>query len=299
VTRRGWLLFLSLSVIWGLPYLFIKVAVEELSPVVVVFGRTALGAVVLLPIAAARGALRPLRPYLPWVTVFALVEMAGPFVLIGWAETRISSSVAALLVAGVPLVTTTIATFTGIELSFTRRRALGLAVGLGGVVALVGLDLRGGQLLAVAAMALAVIGYSTAPLVAAVQLAKAPNLGIAAVSLAITAVVYAPFALVTWPSASVSVDAWASVGVLGLVCSALAFVVFFACIDEIGPTRTAVNTYLNPAVAIILGVIVLSEPLTTGMLLGFPLVIIGSYLATRSGRPRLPEAASLESVARR
>ena len=153
MSRRGWVLFLALSVIWGLPYLFIKIAVVDLSPSVVVWGRVALAALLLLPVAAYRGMLPALRPYVGWIVVFAAVEIAVPFWMLGWAETRISSSLAALLVAGVPIVAAVMATLLGLDDRLTGMRVVGLLIGVAGVGFLVGLDVRGAQWLAVAALA--------------------------------------------------------------------------------------------------------------------------------------------------
>lgn len=283
MTKRGWVLFLSLSVMWGLPYFFIKVAVEDLSAPMIVFTRCALGAALLIPVAAARGALRPLRPHLRWIVVFAVIEMAIPFLMISWAEVQLTSSLAALIVAGVPLATAVLSRALGLDHGFTGWRVIGLFVGLAGVAALVGLDVSGGQWIAVGAMVVAVLGYSLGPIIASVKLAAAPNVGVVAVAFTVVAALMAPFAWLQRPIEPVSASAWWSVALLGLVCSAMAFLVFFAAIDEIGPARTTVNTYLNPAVATVLGVALLAEPVTLGILIGFPLVILGSVLATRRG----------------
>lgn len=283
MTKRGWALFLSLSVMWGLPYFFIKVAVEDLSAPMIVFTRCALGAALLIPVAAARGALRPLRPHLRWIVVFAVIEMAIPFLMISWAEVQLTSSLAALIVAGVPLATAVLSRALGLDHGFTGWRVIGLFVGLAGVAALVGLDVSGGQWIAVGAMVVAVLGYSLGPIIASVKLAAAPNVGVVAVAFTVVAALMAPFAWLQRPIEPVSASAWWSVALLGLVCSAMAFLVFFAAIDEIGPARTTVNTYLNPAVATVLGVALLAEPVTLGILIGFPLVILGSVLATRRG----------------
>ncbi len=283
VSRRGWVLFLSLSVIWGIPYLFLKIAVTELHPTVVVFGRTTLAAVVLLPVAASRGALRPVLRVWPWVLAFAVVEIAAPFVALGYAELRLTSSLTALLIAMVPLMALVFSRLLGLEHRIEARRVLGLVIGLAGVAALAGLDLGTGDLPSVLAASVAVVGYALGPILASTRLAGVPGLGVGAAAVTVNAVGYAPAAWATWPSQPVSPQAWASVAVLGLVCSALAFVVFFALVAEVGPARTTVITYLNPAVAVTAGVAVLDEPLTLGILVGFPLVIAGSVLATSSG----------------
>jgi drug/metabolite transporter (DMT)-like permease len=304
VTRRGWLLFVALSTIWGMPYLFIKIAVADLSPAVVVFGRTLIAAVLLLPLAARRGALRPLLPYWRWVLLFAVVEIAVPFGMLGIAETRLSSSLTALLIAAVPLLGALLARLLRLHDRIDRRRLAGLLVGIAGVAGLVGIDVRGGDGFAVGAVALAAVGYATGPIIASTRLQTLSGLGISAAALALNAVGYAPIAWLTRPtggplpgrasaSGSVSASAWWAVVVLGVVCSALAFVVFFALVAEVGPTRTTVITYVNPAVAVLLGVAVLSEPVTLGMVVGFPLVIAGSWLATR----RAPHAPAGPAVA--
>lgn len=264
VSRRGWLLFLTLSAVWGIPYLFIRVAVADLSPAFVVFGRTALAAAVLLPLALHRGALRPLRPVWRWVVAFAVIEIALPFLALGYAEVRLTSSLTALLIAAVPLV----------ALGFGR---------------LAGLDLGAGDVPAVLAASVAVVGYAAGPLIAATRLAGMPGLGLSAAAVGLNAVGYAPVAWLTRPRQPVPVQAWTAVAVLGLVCSALAFVVFFALVAEVGPARTTVITYVNPAVAVAAGVAVLGEPLTVGILIGFPLIVAGSVLAT--SRSREPVAA--------
>ncbi len=281
MSRRGWLLFLALSVIWGLPYLFIKVAVAELDPTVVVWGRVALAAILLLPLAAYRGMLPRLRDVWVWVVIFAAVEIAVPFWTLSWAETRLSSSLAALLVAGVPIVSAILARLLGLDDRMTGMRVVGLAVGIVGVACLVGLDVRGAQWLAVAAVGVTVVGYALGPIIIATRLAGAPDMAVIAAALALNAVWYTPLAWIARPTAPVTGNAWAAVAVLGIVCTALAFIIFFALVTEVGPTRMTVITYLNPAVALLLGVVVLGEPVTTGLLVGFPLVLLGSWLATR------------------
>ncbi len=281
MSRRGWVLFVAMSLIWGVPYLLIKVAVESVSPPVVVFVRVALAAAVLLPLALWRGMLGPLRPYWRWVLVFSFVEIAIPFGALTFAETRLTSSLTALLIAAVPIVGAVIAHVLHLDDRLTRGRLLGLLLGIVGVAALVGLDVTGSQLIGVAALCLTVIGYAFGPMIIATKLADAPAPAVIAVAMSINAVVYAPVAVATWPTAPVPAKAWWSLVVLGLLCTAIAFLVFFALVAEAGPTRTTVITYVNPAVAVLLGVAILDEPVTLGIILGFPLILAGSYLATR------------------
>jgi drug/metabolite transporter (DMT)-like permease len=285
VSRRGWILFASLGLIWGIPYLLIKVGVEYLSTPMVVFCRLASGAAILLPIALARGQLGSLRGHWKWVVAFALVEMTFTWWALTWAEERISSSLAGLFIATVPLVTALIARRLGLDDRLTGTRLIGMLIGFIGVGALVGLDVEGGDLLSVAALIITVIGYSVGPIIVDKRLQDVPSLPVIAMSLTINAVIYAPFAWATRPTAPVPTIAWLAVVLLGALCTAAAFLIFFALIAEVGPSRTTLITYVNPAVAVILGIVILNEPFTLGIAIGFPLVLIGSYLATRRSNP--------------
>jgi len=282
VSRRGWALFVALSLIWGMPYLLIKIAVDSVSPPVVVFVRVALAAAVLLPLAAARGTLRPLARVWRWVVAFAVAEIAIPFAALTFAETRLTSSLTALLIAAVPIVAAVVAHLLHLDDRVTPVRLAGLLIGILGVAALVGLDVRGSELVGVAALSLTVLGYAAGPMIVATKLSDVPSVAVIAVAMSINVVLYAPVAWLTWPTDQVPASAWWSLVVLGLVCTALAFLVLFALIAEAGPTRTTVITYINPAVAVLLGVAILGEPVTLGIVIGFPLVLVGSFLATRS-----------------
>ncbi len=289
MTRRGWLLFATMGLIWGIPYLLIKVAVGGLHPAMLVFLRTGLAAVLLVPIAASRGQLRPLLPYWRPLLAFAAVEVAIPWLLLNTAETRLSSSLSGLLIAGVPLVGALLAWATGGE-RLGPVRILGLLVGLAGVAALVGLDLHvddAGALLQVAGVA---VGYALGPWILARYLAGQPGLGVIAAGLGVTALVYLPYALTHMSARPPGRSVLGAVLVLAAVCTALAFVLFFALIAEVGPVRATVITYVNPAVAVTLGVLVLHEPFTVGIAVGFALVLTGSVLATRKSRERAAPA---------
>jgi drug/metabolite transporter (DMT)-like permease len=276
-----------MAVVWGIPYLLIKVAVDELHPAVVVALRCALGSLLLLPVALARGGFEGLRGQWRWIALFALVEITAPFLLLSFAEIRLSSSLTGLLVAMVPLLAAVAARLVGLD-RIDARRAVGLLVGLAGVALLVGVDVRGGDLLAVLAVVGAAIGYSAGPIILATRLREVPSLPLTTVALALAAVVVAPWAVVERPAevAAIGGTAWLSVVALGVVCSAIALLVFFALIAEVGPARAAVITYLNPVVALALGAALLGEAVTLGMIVGFPLVIAGSWLATSSRSPR-------------
>jgi drug/metabolite transporter (DMT)-like permease len=286
MTRRAAVLFLALGVAWGIPYLLIKVAVDELSPAQLVLGRTAVAALVLVPIALTKGALRPLVPYWRWILVFATVEIAVPWVFLGSAETELPSSTTALLIAAVPLAGVAIAALTGRAERLTGPAWVGMALGIVGVAALVGLDVGGSDLGAVAKVGVVVVGYALGPAILARPLDGLPGVGIMASSLTITALAYVPVVLLTdglpggLPSAKVT---W-SVITLGLICTAAAFMLLFALVNAVGPVRATTITYLNPAVAVIAGALVLDEPVTVWTLVGFVLVVTGSYLVNRGGR---------------
>jgi drug/metabolite transporter (DMT)-like permease len=285
LSRRGALLFAAMSVIWGIPYLLIKVAVVEVGPVVLVFLRLAIGAVVLLPFALRSQVLLPALRHWRVVAGYMLVELAVPWLLLSDAELRVSSSLAGLMIAAVPLIGATIAWFTQRE-RLGRDRLVGLLIGLGGVGALLGLDLAGGaDLRAMVELLLVAACYAVGPAIVTRYLADAPALGVNALALSMAALVYLPFAVPRWPDRMPEPKVVAAIAVLGLVCTALAFLGFFALIAEIGPARATVFTYVNPAVAVTLGVALLDEPLTTGILVGFPLVLLGSILATQRTRP--------------
>ena len=284
MSRRGWTLFLALSLIWGVPYLLIRVAVQDLDPVVVAGLRTLIGVAVLLPIALWRRALAPVFRRWKVLLAYTLVEITFPWWLLGMAETRLNSSTAGLMLAVVPLIAAVIVTVLGQDRLDTRR-VIGLLIGFTGVAALVGLDIHVEDLKSVGFILLTALGYAIGPIIISRSLSDLPPLGVVAGSLIVASVIYLPFVVWQFPIGTpVSAEAiWSVVG-LGVLCTAVAFLVFFALIAEAGPARATVITYINPAVAILLGVLVLSEPFTVGTAIGFPLVIIGSILGTARTR---------------
>src|SRR5919202_1159704 len=267
MSRRGALLFAAMCVIWGIPYLMIRVAVRELAPVTLVFLRTGLAALLLVPLAARRDELRPLLSRWRPLLAYTAIEVALPWVLLSRAETKLTSSLTGLLIAAVPLVGALIVSLSGERERLGGRRWGGLLVGLCGVA----------------------VCYAVGPIILSRQLAAAPPLGVVAASLALTAVAYAPLAATNWPGYMPSAHVVESVVGLAVVCSAAAFLLFFALIAEVGPVRATVITYVNPAVAAVVGVFLLDERLTTGMLLGFALVLAGSVLATGRAPEAVPE----------
>ena len=285
-------MFGLMSLIWGIPYMFIRIAVAEISPATLVFARTGIAALVLLPIALLRFDLRPVLERWRWVVAFAVVEVGVPWVLLGNAEQHVTSSLAGLLVAGVPLVGTVVAASTGSRDHLGRRGLLGLMIGLVGVAAVVGSNVGASDPAAFLEMALVVVGYAIGPAILARRLGGLPSVVVMALSLSLCALVYAPIAAAQRPAVVPSAGALASIAILGVVCTAVAFVLFSALIAEIGPVRATVVTYINPAVASVLGVLVLNESFTVWMAIGLALVILGSTLATRGAATRSTEASS-------
>lgn len=295
MSRRGLLLFAAMCVIWGIPYLLIRVAVGELSPAFLVFARTGFAALLLLPLAARRGQLRVLLPYWRPLLLFAAVEIAVPWLLLSRAEERLASSLTGLLIAAVPLVGAAITAAAGSADRLEGRSWLGLLIGLLGVGALVGLDSGRVGVIPLLEICVVVVGYATGPMILSRRLSGLPSLGIVAASLTVTALAYAPAAALQLPR-HVHVDVLLSVIGLAVVCTALAFLLFFDLIAEVGPVRATVITYVNPAVAALLGVAALGERFTAGMAVGFALVLAGSVLATRRGGRRRAPAPVVEAA---
>jgi drug/metabolite transporter (DMT)-like permease len=284
VSRKGWILFAVMCLVWGIPYLFIKVAVEEVSVPVVVFARTALGAVLLLPLALRSGQLGSLRRHWRPLVAFATLEMIVPWGLLSQAERKLPSSLAGLLIAAVPIISVVTARLTGGTERLSPRRWAGLIIGLGGVILLAAPDLGGGSAVPVAEVLLVAIGYATAPLIAARKLADVPALPMTAACLGLGALVWLPAAVVTWPDQVPSGRALGALAALGVICTACAFLVFLALIREAGTSRAMVFTYVNPAVAVAAGVAFLAEPFTVTIAVSFALILTGSLLATWSAR---------------
>ncbi len=284
MTARGWFLFSLMGVVWGIPYLMIKVAVEDLSPSMVVFTRCALGAALLLPFALRqRGLTRTVRAHWKPMLAFAVIEIIGPWFTLTDAERHLSSSTAGLLIAGVPIVGVTLSRFFGDTETLGVRRVTGLALGLAGVAVLTVPHLTGGDTLSLAEVLLTVLGYATAPLIAARHLKDVPSLHLTAPCLALAALVYAPAAAATRPAELPAPSVLAALAGLGVICTAVAFVAFMELIKEAGPTRATVITYVNPAVAVAAGALFLDEPLTATIVAAFTLILAGSVLATASG----------------
>jgi drug/metabolite transporter (DMT)-like permease len=283
VNRRAWLLFAAVSVLWGIPYFFIKIALVELSPPVVVAARTAIAAVILVPIAIAQGVLPAVRRRLGTIVVLSLVHIVGPFLLITYGEVHITSSLTGLLIASEPIMIALLAARFNTGDRITLASLAGLGLGLLGVVVLVGLDLGGDRLglLGAGMVLVATVSYAVATIVVKRRGSAIPPLGMVAGTMVVSTVVLAPFAVLTLPSQPVSPRGWTALLVLGLLCTALALLAFYQLIAIAGPSRAGLVTYVNPAVAVVLGVMFLGEPLHPTTIVAFVLILAGCWLSTR------------------
>jgi drug/metabolite transporter (DMT)-like permease len=286
MSRRGWLLFILVGFLWGVPYLFIKIAVDPdngFSPAAVVCLRTAIGAAILIPLAIRQGQLGAAIRGIKYVAPYALLEMIGPWILIGTAEQKISSGLAGLLIASVPIWATIFASMRGDKTVWHHMRLLGIVVGFIGLISVVGFESIKGSSdpLSIAMVLVAAIGYSYAVMMVQEGLPHVSGIAINAVAMAITALFYLPLTIIQWPTHEISSSAINAIIGLGVLSTGAAFVAFFALAAIIGVARGSLVTYLNTAFAVVLGVIILDEPFTTGMAIGLPLVLIGSYFASR------------------
>lgn len=292
MSRKALLLFLALGLIWGIPYLLIRVAVVDYHPVIVAFGRAAIGALVLLPFALhGKGIMAGFRKP-GWLILYTLVEISGPWFLIGFAETRVTSSLAGLIIALTPII----AAILGVVLSRERlgaARLAGLGLGLAGVAALLGFDEQPVELVPALALGLSALGYAIGPIIVVRKLADTDAGAVVVASLILASLFYLPFVPAHWP-ARITLDASLAVIALAVFCTALAFQMLFALIAEVGAARATVIAYLNPAVAVLLGVAILGEPFSLALLVGFALIVAGSYFATVRRPERPGDVAAAE-----
>jgi len=305
LSRRGLALFAAMSVIWGMPYLFIKIAVGGVPVSVLVLARVLIGAALLLPIALRRGQFAALRGAWRWVAAFAFVEITFPWIVLSEAERSISSSLSGLLLASVPIIIALLGLLLRVGDRLSPIRWIGLLIGLGGVALLAGPNLIGAHASGAVARSVGevlfvALCYAIGPLIANRKLDGVPSVALTAASLSIAAVAYAPLAALDWPSSVPSAKVLASIVGLAVICTAAAFLIFFRLIAEVGPARASVVTYINPAIAVSLGVAVLGERVTPTMLLTFGTILVGSVLATRpSGRQADRAGEARPAVARR
>ncbi len=281
---RTLLLFALLCVFWGIPYFFIKLALVDISPACVAWGRITLGALVLIPVAWKQGTLGPALEHKAAIVTFAVIELVIPFSLIAFAERALSSSLTGVLIATLPLIVVVIAPLFGIRESLSRRRLLGLLLGFIGVVVLLGFDsIRGtAQWLAVGALAIAVLGYAAGPLVVQRYLKGVDEISSVALSLGVASVLLLPLAVATRPHTLPSALSLGSMAILGFVSTAAALLLYFYVIHAAGAARASVVAYISPAIAAVLGMVVLHEHIGLGLAVGLALILLGSGLG--SGR---------------
>ena len=296
MSRKALLLFLATGLAWGLPYFFIQIALEDFSSYSIIFIRVLIGAVIMVPLALKSGALKIALKHWQWVLFFAVMEMVVPWWLITEAGRHISSGLTALLIATVPMFGVVVASLLGDKSIRNPKTLIGMVVGFAGVVALVGIDSLQGIVdpIWVGAVILGSIGYAIAPAVIAYKIGFVPTTGVISLSMVFVAIAYLVPAVTQLPQEIVnapSLDSWLALLGLGAICSALAFVLFFALIKEIGAPRATLIVYINTLVALLLGVVFLSEPITPGLLIGLPLVLIGSWLAGQKYEAKQPAAS--------
>jgi len=293
MSRRGWTLFLAMAVIWGIPYLLIRVAVRQLDPGVMVLLRTAPASALLMPLVIAKRQIPVLVKNLRWIIIFAVIEFGIPWYCMATAERHISSSLTSLLICCVPLFAVIAQRLRRTGEHISQRRYFGLGIGAVGVALLVGLDLRGGSITWIGLMMVVCFGYCIGPMILATKLSHVPGVVVVAGATAFVAICWIPWSVVHWP-AHVSGETWSCMAVLSVVCTATAFLVFFELVKEVGSSRSVVVTYFNTAIAVVLGVVGLHETLTAGIILGFPLVLVGCIFAT-SG-PKVAATSELLGV---
>src|SRR3954452_17233131 len=286
VSRRAWIAFAAVSVLWGIPYFLIKVAVEDTSPLFVAWSRIAIGALVLTPIAWRVGAFSGVRERWRWVALFAVIELVIPFTVIPVGEQYISSSLTAILIAAVPLTVALLSIRFNPSERVTGIRLAGLFVGLAGVIALVGVDVAGEpkELLGAGCMVVATIGYAAGPMVIRTKMSDLHPMGPVAASLIIATLLLLPAGLISAPGSAPDADVVASIMVLGVACTAIALAVMFFLVADAGPSKASIITYVNPVIAVTLGVAFLDESLGAASIAGLLLILAGSYLAT-GGKP--------------
>ena len=285
MSSKGIVLFLLAGFIWGIPYFFTEFALDSFSTPSIIWLRVTLGALVLIPLAMRSGDLKRAIKYWPWVLAFAAIEMVGPWFLIPEAQRSVSSGLASLIITTVPFFGILIVGLRGDKSVWHPKTIIGLLLGAAGVIGLIGIDVFRDRvdLLPIGMLLLAALGYAIAPIIVSDKLRDVPMFAVIALSLAMVSVIYAVPAWTTLPTEipQAAVSAWVGIFGLGVLTTAVAFVVFFTLVREIGPARAELIVFVNVAVAVLLGIVILNEPFTIGMMFGFPLIIFGSYLAIR------------------
>ena len=291
MSRKGWGLFALVGVLWGVPYMFMKIAVAELATPVIVFSRLLIGALVLIPLALHQKTIKDALKYWPYIALYAVLEMVIPWTLITNSQKDLSSGVVALLVATVPIWATLFAHHTGDSTAAHRTRIFGIALGLIGIAFLVGIESLNdvGNIRALIQVLIASVSYAYAVNMITRKAPGISGIAINGLAMSLSTLLFAPFAIAHLPKTAPSTEAIAATVGLGIICTALAFWVFFLVLGEIGPARASLVVYPNTAVAVLLGIFLLDEPLTLAIVIGLPMVLLGSYFASR--KPEAPVIA--------
>jgi drug/metabolite transporter (DMT)-like permease len=290
--RRAWFWLLALAAIWGASYMFIAIGLRDLSPAMVAFVRIALAAAVLVPVAAAQGALSGARRFAGWLVLVGAIQVAGPFILISAGEEEISSSLAGILVASAPLWTALLAIWVDHEERSQGLRLVGVLIGFAGVGLLLGVDLggEGKELLGGLAVVLAALGYAIGGFLVKHRLSGMPPVGMSGLVMVASALLLLPAAVATAPGSTPGLGPVAAVATLGVLGTGIAFVIFYWLISTVGPARSLVVSYIAPGFAIFYGAVLLSEEITVATIAGLALILAGSWLSVEGrlpGRRRL------------
>ncbi len=281
MTRRGFWLFTALSVLWGIPYLLIRVAVRQVDPSVLVLARTLPASLLLLPLVIYRREFSSMVKNLKWIVIFGVIEFGVPWYFMGTVEKHVTSSFTSLMIATVPLFSLVISKIRKVQENMTIQRWSGLAIGAAGILSLVGFDVRGSALKWAGLMLLVCVGYAAGPVILATKVREVAGIAVVAGATGVVGLLWIPYSVSHWPHA-VALKTVLALAALSVACTVGAFLVFFELIKEVGAARATVVTYMNTAIAVVLGIVFLNEPLTTGIAIGFPLVLVGSYYATGS-----------------
>ena len=310
VDRRSWALLVILGAVWGASFLLTAIAIRDLAVPVVALFRTGIGALVLLPIALARGALAGLTRQLGPIFVLAIVQLAGPFLLIGYGQRHVATGLAGILVSSTPLWTALLAVRLDREERSHGWSLAGIGIGIVGVALLLGVQLDGSPdtMLGGLMLLLAGLGYAAGGFLAKHRVRGMVPLGAVTAAMLAGSVVLAPFALATLPSEPPRAGPVMAAVALGAISGGLGWLLYYTILARAGAARAAIAMYLVPAFAVLYGAVLLDEPLTAAALAGLVLVVAGSSLAAarnpRSGARRsareepLPTSESLPGVSR-
>jgi drug/metabolite transporter (DMT)-like permease len=281
MSRRSWTLLVIVAAMWGGSFMLTAIAIRDLAVPVVSLFRTGVGAIVLLPIALRRGALAGLRTQLWPVFLLGIVQLAAPFLLLGFGQRTVPSGLAGILVSSTPLWTALLAVRLDREERTRGRGLAGLAVGFVGVVLLCGLELSGSgdTLLGGALLLLGALSYALGGFLGKNRMRGMAPVGAITGAMIGGSIALAPFALASLPDHAPGLGPVAAAIALGAISGGLGWLLYYTVLAECGPAKATVALYLVPAFAVVYGVVLLGETLTAGAVAGLALVVSGSWLA--------------------